>query len=425
MQYYTAYTDFYRGLPSLSEDSSVRIQSDVGRRRDEFEEFIRSGRTLVVIARPPQLCYVDTGKREYSGTGKNRHTMRLVAQFDFLSAIPCELNSSPARGTRIELIGDGSIVNLLRKYKKYLGYEAVISKYPGSIIGRITGTDRVVSSIERRENEGHLILLPNVDLRLNEEVDEDEDPYVEEAPNFQTDLLEAIGQLAGSTTQTRPAWMERYSTAQEKEIKAELVKQQRRIEAARKRLTKLQQKREAIEARDQLFLGSGRALELEVKKALEALGGQVTEPNPGRDDWKVSFPEGNAVVEVKGVGKSAAEKHAAQLEKWIAAELEETGKAPKGILVVNAWRDLPLNERTQDAFPSQMLPYCESRGHCLVTGLQLFVILANLEADPSQAEHWRKTVLATSGKLAGADNWRSVLDETRPVSEQDNDVAKA
>ncbi|MEU9019988.1 hypothetical protein [Actinomadura sp. NPDC048394] len=428
LRFYATHSDTYRGLPCLAEGISVRIQADADRRANEFREFIRSGRTLVVISRPPQLCYIDTGQREHSGTGRNRITTNMVSLFDLLSALPCEVNPSRARGSRIEFVGDGPIVGLLRKYKEYLAYKAVLSRYPGTAVARVTGTDRVVSSIDRREDGGYLILLPVVDLRLDEEDvedeegEEDEDLYIEEAPTFQADLLEAISQLVGSATHSRPTWMERYSTTREEQIQQELTKQQKRVESARNKLAKLQQQKEAAEARDQLFLGSGRALEVEVGKVLEALGGIVIEPDPGRDDWKVAFPEGNAVVEVKGVGKSAAEKHAAQLEKWVAAELEATGKAPKGILVVNAWRELPLDERVQDAFPSQMLPYCESRGHCLITGLQLFVILADLEEDSSRADKWRKALLGTCGKLAGADDWRSVIHETKPAPVQEGDA---
>jgi hypothetical protein len=82
------------------------------------------------------------------------------------------------------------------------------------------------------------------------------------------------------------------------------------------------------------------------------VGGTVTEPKPGREDWKVTFTEGNAVVEVRGVKGSAAERHAAQLEKWVAGGFEETGSAPKEILIVNTWRETPLVERTEPSFPA-------------------------------------------------------------------------
>ena len=54
--------------------------------------------------------------------------------------------------------------------------------------------------------------------------------------------------------------------------------------------------------------------------------------------------------------KSASERNAAQLEKWVAEHTasvddDEEVEAPKGILVVNAWREQPLPER--DKQPGQ------------------------------------------------------------------------
>jgi hypothetical protein len=58
-----------------------------------------------------------------------------------------------------------------------------------------------------------------------------------------------------------------------------------------------------------------------------------------------------------------------------------------------------------------MLPYCEGRGHCLITGLQLFAILEDAEKDSSRAKHWRDTILSTAGRIQGCDDWRSVIQE--------------
>jgi len=307
-------------------------------------------------------------------------------------------------------------VSLLRKYKNKLLYEATIVNPPGSILAHVAGTNRAVSSIHRSKAGGYLIMLPAIDLRVEnvDDSDEEADEWISEAPEFQKDLLAAIEQLSGSRSISRPSWAEQYATTEQEHLRAEIVKQQSQIESARARLAELQQQREVAEAKDQLFLGSGRALELEVKNVLEVLGGTVTDPLPGRDDWKVSFPEGDAVVEVKGVAKSAAEKHAAQLEKWVAADFEEKGKAPKGILVVNTWRTLPLTERTEEDFPSQMLPYCKSREHCLITGLQLFLILAEVTKDRDRASYWRNLLLETSGPVPGLDDWQSVIQVTKP-----------
>ncbi|MDA2804973.1 hypothetical protein [Nocardiopsis suaedae] len=410
--------EYYRGRPSLDEHDSVRIQSDARRRRVEFIEYLNSGRTLVMIVRPPQLCYVDTGNRSYSGTGKNRVTTRHLESFNLLSAFPLEQTKfSPAAGTRIEFDGSGPIVDLLKKYKNHLSYDAFVKDAPGAAVAHVAGTDRVVSSMLRSKGGGYLILIPAIDLRDEsgdeDDEDSDEEGWLSQAPEFQADLLAAISQLSGSKSMSRPQWIARYTTDEQEGLRVEIVKQQKQIEKVRAKLADLQRQKEFAEAKDQLFLGTGRALELEVKSVLELLGGAVTEPAPGRDDWKVSFPEGDAVVEVKGIKKSAAEKHAAQLEKWVATALEETEKAPKGILAVNTWRERPLDERTEADFPDQMIPYCEGRQHCLVTGLQFFVIRDDVEKNPERAEHWRRELLNTVGRMTGCDDWRSVLRETR------------
>lgn len=403
----------YQGLPSLHDSDSVRIKADIARRRSELLDFLKAGRTVVVIVRPPQQCYVATGEVTYSGTGRNRASTRMVTKIDLWSAVPIsELTLTRASGNRIKIEGEGALSAFLRKYRKLLRYDAVMTTAPGTTFASVEGTDRVVGSYVKTKEGGLLVMLPA--LALADDIDEETDEVIwkDDAVQVQVDLLDAINKMTGSAVNSRPAWSEKYATKGQLELRKTVVKQQARIEEARAKLATLQQQKEEAEAKDQLFLGTGRALELQVKEVLELLNGKVTEPEPGRDDWKVEFPERRAVVEVKGVVKSAAEKNAAQLEKWVAGEMEETGVAPKGVLVVNTWRERELEKRTEADFPNQMIPYCTGREHCLITGLQLFVIRVEIEADPSKADFWRQKILDTSGVLEGVPDWRSVLTET-------------
>jgi len=104
-----------------------------------------------------------------------------------------------------------------------------------------------------------------------------------------------------------------------------------------------------------------------------------------------------AVVEVKGIIGSAAEKHAAQLEKWVSEYYASSGKKPKGILVVNAFRNIPLQNRDETVFPDQMLPYCEHREHCLLTGLQLLGLYLACVDEPSEADDIINNIFETKG----------------------------
>jgi hypothetical protein len=416
----------YRGLPALSEYASVQIQADATRREAEFSELLNMGRVLVVIARPPQSCYADTGERKYSGTGRHPKITNIVKPFDLLSAIPGEDNELiRSGGQRVVIEGDAPLSTLLRKYKDFIRYTAVISKPAGNAIARVRGANRAIASVNRVTTGGYLILLPTFNFETessDEETDEAEDEqWLPEAESFQYDLVSAIEQVTGIEGRSWPRWADRYLTTAQRQLRSDVIKQQKRVELARAKLAKLQRQTEESEAQNQLFLGTGRTLELEVKEVLELLGGVITEPEPGRDDWKVSFPEGDAVVEVKGVTKSAAEKQAAQLEKWVAIAFEETGKQPKGLLVVNTWRELPLEERTKKDFPDQMLPYCRGREHCLATGLQLLIIRSDVERHPGQAAFWRKEILQTSGLLKVKEDWRSVIEVEAAEAKESTD----
>lgn len=407
------YGQSYQGLYSLSDNESVSLKSDIARRRSEMAEFLRAGRTVVVIVRPPQECYVATGEVKYSGTGRNRAATRTVAKVDLWSAVPVsDLTLVRASGSRITPEGDGPLASLLRKYKNFASYEAIMTSAPGVKFAAVDRTDRIVGSSLKTKDGGLFILMPALDLLADAEEEDDDVVYVDEASDIQAELLEAIEKMSNTATSVRPAWTEKYATKGQIALRQSVAKQQARVELARTKLTVLKQEQEESEAKDQLFLGTGRALELQVKEVLQLLGGTVTEPEPGRDDWKVEFPERRAVVEVKGVKKSAAEKYAAQLEKWVATEMEQLGSAPKGILVVNTWRETELDLRTEKDFPDQMLPYSEGRDHCLVTGLQLFAIRIDIEKDSTKAEYWRDKILNTSGILLDTPEWRTILTKT-------------
>lgn len=418
---YPAYQK-YRGLPSITEDASVRLTGDVNRRKLEFAEFWESGRDIVVIARPSERAYYDTGERQHSGTGRNRVTTRLVSEIILQSALPVALNFQAASGTRVEVVGDGPVQRVLRKYKDYVRYSATISGALGSTIAKVSGTTKVISSLFRSPKGGQLLVLPSLSFEAREpagaaldedeaELDEGVESWAEEAPQFFADLLAALREVGGEKESSRPDWSEHFATQRQRQLRSQSTAAAAEVENARASLALAQQAVDQAEAADQLYLGTGRALELQVKEVLELLGGTVTEPEPGRDDWRVEFPEGPAVVEVKGVTKSGAEKHAAQLEKWVANYFEETGNQAKGLLIVNAWRELPLDERVESAFPDQMLKYSTTRQHCLMTGLQLFAIREEVLLGGSDPADWRSKIMATAGVLDGAPDWQEYIEK--------------
>lgn len=413
----TQYSDSYKGLPSLSETRSAELRSAVERRHSEFVGFLKAGRSLVVVLRPPQACYVATGQVEYSGTGRNARQTRIVTRLDLLDALPVDLGAiSIGSGDRIEVLGDGPLPAFLRKYRADLTYAATVVAPTATALARVQGTDRAVSLHTTVDGGGLLFAIPDTvyDLEVNEDLEGDDEAeleWPERAAEFQTDLIASIEALTGQSEINRPAWADTYTTSAERAAREKVAKQQASVERARRALTKSQEELSRVEALNQLYLGTGRTLELQVRNVMAILGGTVREPEPGRADWHVDFGGTTAVLEVKGVTKSASEKNAAQLEKWVAGAFETSGVSPKGILVVNTWRDRPLAERIDVDFPAQMIPYSTARGHCLLTGLDLFVIASDIQRDSKQAERWRRKILTTAGRLDGVPDWRDFIRE--------------
>jgi hypothetical protein len=130
-----------------------------------------------------------------------------------------------------------------------------------------------------------------------------------------------------------------------------------------------------------LFSGDGKDLEYAVENVFREIGFEVVEQKEkNRDDFIIRFENRTAVVEVKGVTKSASEKQAAQLEKWAMTFKESNDGEVKGILIVNTFKLTELEKRIEEDFPAQMLRFSKARGHCLITGVKLLGLYVDLKA---------------------------------------------
>ncbi|WP_280263590.1 hypothetical protein [Nocardia abscessus] len=408
----STYGNQYRGLPSLGAKATKILVDAVVRRSNEFDDFLKSGKSLFVIARPGQKFYIDTGERTYSGTGRNRHTTTIVDLLDIWETVPLPVSFSAASGTKMSVLESGPAQDLLRGLKDSVHYEAVVSLEGAVPVSCISGTSKYVAVSFRNEQGGHFVALPvpnfldsvvvaSDDERVEEEGEEGGEAELSEddklALKFQANLLAAASQLATSGDEGLPDWAVAIDLEGVADLRASLSRKNAELTTLEKEIEEIESELREIEDRKYLISGYGRKLELEVRKVLELLGATVDEPDPGRDDWIANFPEGVAVVEVKGLAKSAAEKNAAQLEKWVSLYYEKHEIKPKGILVVNAWRDLPLEERVRPNFPAQMIPYATQRNHCLLTGLQLMNIQENLLKNPERIAEVRNSILGTDG----------------------------
>lgn len=364
-----------------------------------------------MIASPPQTIWLDTGHKEKSGTGRNQKVTRLLDDVDLLTVIPGHVSTVAGRGLELQPAGPVA-TSLWRQTEDQWIYRCVLNEFPGTKLLVVAGTEKVAASVQVSPDGGVLALLP--EPRIPDEVDELED----EDEDDPSDDLGASGQDVSAGKLSVPAsmiaWARQMSLhdsepvpewAAEFKFESEILRQAK-LARLEKSIAELAQKVDALkheQAEDdrwkRLSFSSGAALEDQARRAFEVLGFTVLEGQRGRSDLRVQYDTERVVVEVKGLSKSAAERNAAQLEKWVAEEVAE-GVRAKGVLVVNTWREAAPDQRDVD-FPAQMIPYATARGHCLMTSLQLLTLARGTIAGKTAASDAARAVLSTIGLFEG------------------------
>ena len=387
--------DKYQGYRLLNEEDSVKIVEDKERRRREILDLIEMGRTIVLFVSPPDKVFIRTGS-SYSGTGRNRQQTINVTELSLNSFIPIkDFNTETASGQLIEFRGGDSLETFWRANKNSFYYKAYLTQNLGRPFLYIQGTKRIVGSWIRA-NAGHIILLPHLYDREEFEIKAGEETAI--AKKFISSLVELIKQLqTGSEASNIPHWTLTYKLPGEEELRKEFNSLQ---EEQKKVLALIDEKAKEISNLERykiLISGKGESLKDQVIEVLNEIGIDAKPGPPGRDDIILLYEDQPAVAEVKGTNKSAAESHAAQLEKWVSEYFTEHGIKPKGILIVNPYHNIPLSERTEDPFPNQMLKYSINREHCLLTTVQLLCILLYTRSFPEKKAEILRSIFSTIG----------------------------
>ena len=288
-------------------------------------------------------------------------------------------------------------------------YRAILTKPQGATLATVTGTTKVVGTLEKRGNGGVVVHLPEFYGAVDGEYVYDEDmPTIDDehvTDDEKATSTALLDWLADRTVeqQTLPVWAQSLTLHEDVPRRTRIAELEASISQMAGEISEMQRDQAELDQWRHLFTASGEVLERQVANAFEALGFEVLESPQGRRDLRIRYGEEFAVVEVKGLSKSAAEANAAQLEKWTAEAMIEYSTRHKGVLVANTWRALPLSDRNV-AFPHQMLAYAESRDHCLITGLQLFLMVSAVRRDPGARETIARQILDTVGSMPDWDD---------------------
>lgn len=352
------------------------------KRKEDLAEFLYHKKVpLIIIAPDPkEIVFMENGQNK---------------NFSLCSLLPIPpFDVKKESGRQLIVLPNNLFSPFLLEYKQYFSYESYFVTYTGKVLIETPHAKRVVSFYN--ESSVFLPRIPGINVQIQEKI--------------LIELYSLAKQVQRNDSEIKlPEWANNYYLPSEKETIIEINKINNQINLLSNDLNLKKEKLLEYKRRKSLFVGTGDELEFEVEKVFEEIGFDILQVEPGRDDLIIKYKDNIAVVEIKGVSTSAAEKHAAQLEKWVANYYEINEIKPKGILIVNSYRDIELLNRNEMKFPNQMLKFSQQREHCLITTLQLLGLFYKIKENPGEKDELIKSLFETVGVYTQFDDWQNYI----------------
>lgn len=384
--------DSYEGGKAINEDAKILEDSEYTRaylhferRKEEIKDLLSVGK-VIIIFNPSPFIFLN----------RSNPNVRL-----FLSHLfPVFPQSISSVGSEVRSIGTNICKGIWDKFGSDFLYTAYFKEPIGVPLFQVQDMPSYVGT-HITYDKGHIIILPYIDSILNTKIIHED---------FLTEVRQMVNTLNGDDEQfTLPSWTNDYYLPNEKNINNKIENLNEDLLKINEQIASNKTELENLKSLKILFSGTGTPLEKQVEKIFSYMGFEVKEGEKGRDDLIMEYNGKIAVVEVKGVMKSAAEKNAAQLEKWVMQYLEVNEIKPKGILVVNSYKDTPLKSRSKEGFPHQMLKMSTQREHCLISSIQLLSLYIECLNDPSKKEKIINSLFDTIGVYKHSD-WEDILE---------------
>lgn len=389
-----------RGLSSPGMPTDMRrVEEAVIRRSEEFKVFLERGGIMIVFVEAERLF--DRHQDHFSSQGK-------IGGWNAYPFNPPQIVASGGR--TITLRGNDGVSSFMRAEADRMRYSATISADEDegvTVIATAGRTDRAVAAEIRYPGGGRLILLPDMERSFTIT---DGDPMERMLDNPATvDLDESalfykklINSFSAPSAEPAPEWADNAFSSRERSLVATLREKKEELTQLGREIDKTLEAKDQLDSEKILLHGTGSELEDAVASALELFGATRLETEGNRADLRLSYDDKVVVVEVKGVGKSASETNAVQLEKWVSEEamFGTPYESIKALLVVNAFRGRRPEERAR-AFPDQMLGYSTPRRHALVTSAQLFVMVDDVHEGRMTPDEAMRVLLDLVGTLDG------------------------
>lgn len=419
-EYYTS--SYHQGKPHLGESDSFEVVGHAAHWRSEIQGAFNTGKTIIIYLTELKEYYIDTGKKEVSGTGRNKTNINYVSPFNNYAFLPVKFEKViSSSGKSIKFAKDTKfLTSYWKEYEASSSYEVILEGgFEASSIILVTKTGNKTVGLHLTNGKGNMIFLPDLnypDEGFVSSTEDDEGEIIEEwtpkavkyGKTFLSHIVEIDKSLqTGRDLTPAPQWTKSNAYRLPKELDAE-----KEIQAISIKIEELEQSRVvAIKKLEEegklrsLLYETGHILEEAILEVLRLMGFTAETYKDSESEFDAVFlsPEGRFLGEAEGKDNSAINiDKLSQLERNIQEDFQkdDVNEYAHGVLFGNAYR-LRLPQERQDFFTEKCLSGAVRAGVSLVRTVDLFEVARYLKEsqDKEYAQKCREAIFKSKGKV--------------------------
>ena len=407
----------FQGKPCLSDHDSFKLKAQSEHWRREIKSAVDHGKLVIVFLSELKQLSIATGEKQFSGTGRNQKTTRIVTDYDNYQSIPLDLKPISTKGKEIKLSAKNSevISAYWNEFSSTSSYNVILEGEYSPCLVTKHGDKAVGTVIRSKNSNGTLVCLPDIDFYpesffVGEEDEENEGEWTNEALQFASKFIKCIVSLGKALNSQgeltpEPEWAKdgAYKLEKEKTEAQKLLKVEEKLEKVQAEKESIIDAVRDLERFRHLLFEKGKPLEFAILDALKIIGFDVSQFDDGESEFDAVFEsrEGRLIGEAEGKDSKAINiDKLRQLAMNIHEDLEreEIDEPAKAVLFGNAYRLLPLDERSEP-FTKKCLAAATTSSTALVFTPDLFTVAKYLKDNKNVrfATKCRKAILSAVG----------------------------
>lgn len=344
-----------------------------------FIRFVRSGKPAIMIAAPlPGFTY-----RDDIGSSRRRYNFENLAPWRVF-------RPDHVSGSNIVPVGSTPAASLISALDGVLRYNCVFRNRDTKGIAHVRGhDDEVVAVMVELEDGLSFPVIPNINVGM-----------------VSSKVVAALNTYAASFVRTvteieTPDWASAIAPSHEQNAMRNLDNALAALTAAEAKAQDCKQVLRSEQDLKLLLYGHGHPLEDVVMRTLTDFGLTMERGKRGHADLTGRCTDLFFAFEVQGVVKGAKADHVRSTIQWVQDIAMETGNEPKGVYIVNAYRDIEPRARLENPWSGDIPHVSKKYGICTLTTSQLFAAHIALREGIITAEQFLNSIATCDGPLEG------------------------